>query len=181
MGTDNALKLFRKVILASASIPIAFPPVYLSAEANNQTYDEMHVDGGVKKQVFFIYDIVQGIEKAAKEKGIDATKIHYKIFIIRNGYADPVWQEIPDKLSAIAGRTIDSVTNAQSVGDIYQLYTFAKLRNGDFNLSYIPAAYVLKAKEFFDPVEMRKLFDLGFNEASRGYLWKKVPPGMNGD
>ena len=178
IGNDNALKLFRKVILASASIPIAFPPVYLNVEANDKKYDEMHVDGGVVKQVFFLYDVVQGIEKAAKEKGVDISKMQYKIYIIRNGYTDAVWEEVPDKLISIADRTVDTMIKAQSVGDIYQLYTFTKLGRGDFNLAYIPATHVSKAKEFYDPVEMQALFDLGFREASQGYPWRKSPPGI---
>lgn len=178
IGGDNALKLFRKVILASASIPIALPPVYLEAEANDEKYDEMHVDGGVIKQVFFLYDVIQGIEKAAEEKGVDIYKIQYKIYVIRNGYTDAVWEEIPDKIPAIAERTIETMLNTQSVGDIIYLYAFTRARNGDFNLASIPVTHVSKAKELFDPVEMQALFDLGFEEASQGYPWRKLPPGM---
>jgi hypothetical protein len=177
-GGDNALKLFRKVILASASIPIAFPPVYFEAKVDDKIYDEMHVDGGVVRQVFFLYDVLAGIDKAVKEKGFDASNLHYKIYIIRNGYVDAVWQEVPDRLVSIAGRAVDTMINAQSIGDIYQLYTFTQLGRGDFNLAYIPVTYVAKAKEPFDPVEMQALFDLGFKEASCGYPWKKTPPGL---
>lgn len=178
-GDDNALKLFRKIILASASVPIAFEPVYLNVEANGETYDEMHVDGGVVKQVFFIYDVLEGLDKAVKEKGLDASNLHYKIYIIRNGYADAVWQEVPDKLSTIAGRAIDTMINAQSIGDLYQLYVFTKNGKGDFNLAYIPASYNGKPKELFDPVEMQSLFELGYKEAAAGYPWKKTPPGLD--
>jgi patatin-like phospholipase/acyl hydrolase len=178
IGDDKALTLFREIILASASIPIAFPPVRLRVQAGDKTYDEMHVDGGVVKQVFFLYDVVQGMEDAAKEKGTDIRNMRYKIYVIRNGYVDSIWKEVPDRLSAIAERTVDTMVNAQSIGDIYQLYTFTKLGKGDFNLAYIPVTHVSKAKEFFDPAEMRELFDIGFKEAARGYDWKKVPPGM---
>lgn len=178
IGDERALMLFRKIILASASIPIAFPPVYLKVQAGDKTYDEMHVDGGVVKQVFFLYDVVQGMEDAARKKGTDIRGLRYKIYVIRNGYVDAVWKEVPDRISAIAERTVDTMINAQGVGDIYQLYAFTELGKGDFNLAYIPATHVSKAKEFFDPAEMRRLFDLGFGEAARGYDWKKVPPGM---
>ncbi|MDD2927712.1 MAG: patatin-like phospholipase family protein, partial [Candidatus Omnitrophica bacterium] len=176
IGDDKALKLFRKIILASASIPVAFPPVYLNVEANNKKYDEMHVDGGISKQVFFLYGVLQGFDKALKEKGVNISKIKYEIYVIRNGYIDPLYKEVPDKLSAIAERTVDTMTNAQSIGDLYQLYVFAENGKGDFNLAYIPATHISKAKEPFDPVEMRKLFDLGFKEAQEGYNWKKAPP-----
>ncbi|MDD5194677.1 MAG: patatin-like phospholipase family protein [Candidatus Omnitrophica bacterium] len=178
IGGDNALALFRKIILASSSIPIAFPPVYFDVEVDGTTYDEMHVDGGIVKQVFFLYGVLQGFDKAAKEKGLDVSKVQYKIYIIRNGYAEPSWKEIPNKLSAIAARAVDTMVNAQSAGDIYELYAFTKLGRGDFNLAYIPVTHVSKAKEPFDPGEMQALFDLGFQEALRGYPWKKSPPGL---
>lgn len=178
IGDDKALKLFRKVILASASIPIAFPPVYLNAEANDKTYDEMHVDGSVIKQVFFLYDVLRGFDKAVKENNLDTSRIKYAIYVIRNGYVDPLYKEVPDRLSAIAERAVDTVMNAQSIGDLYQLYVFTENSGGDFNLAYIPKTHVPKAKEFFDPVEMKELFDLGFNEGLEGYSWKKAPPGL---
>lgn len=180
-GDDSALRLFRKILLASSSIPVAFPPVFLNVEANDKMYDEMHVDGGVTREIFFPYEVLQGIDKALKEKRIDVSRIKYSIYIIKNGYVDPLYEEVPDKFLAIAARTVDTVMSAQSVGDIYRLYVFAKNYNGDFNLAYIPATHVSKAKGLFDPVEMRELFDLGFNEAAQGYNWKKAPPGMNRD
>ncbi len=181
VGDDRALKLFRKIILASASIPIAFPPVYLNVEANDKTYDEMHVDGGVTRQIFFLYDVLQGFDKALKEKGIDASGIKYAIYVIRNGYVDPVYKEVNDTLFAITERTVDTITNSQSVGDLFQLYLFTKDGKGDFNLAYIPATHISKAKELFDPVEMQGLFKLGYEEAAQGYHWKKAPPGINRD
>lgn len=180
-GDDKALELFRKVILASASIPVAFPPVYLNVEADNKMYDEMHVDGGISKQVFFLYDVLQGFDKALKENNIEVPRNKYEIYVIRNGYVDSPYKEVPDKLSAIAARTIDAITNAQSIGDLYQLYLFTRDGKGGFNLAYIPATHISKARELFDPAEMQELFDLGFKEASQGYPWKKAPPGINRD
>jgi hypothetical protein len=179
IGDDRALKLFRKVILASSTIPGAFPPVYFDVEAGAKHYDEMHVDGGTTKQVFFLYDVLQGFEEALKEKKIDVARIKYKIYVIRNGYIDPVWKEVPDKLLSIAERAIDTMTNAQGLGDIYQLYDFTRMDKGDFNLAYISSEHVSQAKEPFDRVEMRRLFDLGFEEAAQGYRWKKSPMGAD--
>ncbi len=178
-GNDEALDLFRRVILASASIPIAFPPVYFKVEVGGEEYDEMHVDGGVTKQVFFLYDVLIGMDKALKAKRIDMSKVKYSIYVIRNGYSDPVWQEIRDEISSIAERTLDTMTNAQSTGDLYQLYLFTSVSNGDFNLAYIPSTSKWHSKELFDKEVMKKLFDLGFAQAEKGYAWQKVPPGFD--
>ena len=45
-GHPEALELFRKVLLASASVPGVFDPVFIDAESNGHWFKEMHVDGG---------------------------------------------------------------------------------------------------------------------------------------
>ena len=44
-GRPEALNLICHILLASASIPAAFPPVLFDVEANGAPYQEMHVDG----------------------------------------------------------------------------------------------------------------------------------------
>jgi predicted acylesterase/phospholipase RssA len=51
-GHPDAPQLFREVMLASASIPGIFPPVYVETQVGDKTYEEMHVDGGATSQVF---------------------------------------------------------------------------------------------------------------------------------
>ena len=48
----NAIPLFRSILLASASIPGAFPPVMIDVNLDGTHYQEMHVDGGTMAQVF---------------------------------------------------------------------------------------------------------------------------------
>ena len=50
-GSPDAVKLFRKIMLTSASIPGAFPPQYIKVEADGNFYEEMHVDGGTTAEV----------------------------------------------------------------------------------------------------------------------------------
>ena len=48
------LELFRSVLVASASIPAIFPPTLIKVNLDGRQYDEMHCDGGVFFQSFFI-------------------------------------------------------------------------------------------------------------------------------
>jgi hypothetical protein len=116
-----------------------------------------------------------------KEKGVDLSRVKYSIYIIRNGYSDPIYKEVPDRMSSIAERSVDTMMSAQGAGDLYQIYLFTKSSKGDFNLAYIPVTNIYNPKEPFDIVVMRGLFDLGFEQAKHGYPWKKTPPGMDGD
>jgi hypothetical protein len=83
-GHPGALELFRKVMLASASIPVAFPPVMFQVELSpgGPRYDEMHVDGGVGARVFLNGGVFRGSvihERAGLGVG------HEDIFVIHNG------------------------------------------------------------------------------------------------
>ena len=171
------VELFRKVTLASASIPVVFPPVYFRVKAGGQEYDEMHVDGGTLTQVFSTHMLLEHMDKAVKALEIDPSKIKGKLYIIRNGYVTPVYQDVKDNLSSISGRAMDTIINAQGVGDTYRMYVFTQERGNDYNLAFIPPDFTPKAKEMFDPAEMKRLFDRGYNDAVRGYPWHKSPPG----
>src|SRR4029077_1129555 len=54
-GKPEARDLIQKIMLASASIPGAFPPVMFNVEANGKTFEEMHVDGSTSAQVFLYW------------------------------------------------------------------------------------------------------------------------------
>ncbi|MEZ5583708.1 MAG: patatin-like phospholipase family protein [Candidatus Competibacteraceae bacterium] len=49
---SRALDLFRRIMLASAAIPGAFPPTMIDVKRDGKPYQEMHVDGGAMAQVF---------------------------------------------------------------------------------------------------------------------------------
>ena len=61
----DKVRLFRKVMLASASIPVVFPPVFFDVKADGRLFDEMHVDGGVVAMVFFSAGLFSPLGRAA--------------------------------------------------------------------------------------------------------------------
>ncbi|MCX5678598.1 MAG: patatin-like phospholipase family protein [Candidatus Omnitrophica bacterium] len=176
-GNLQARELFKKVLLASASIPVTFSPVLIDVEADGKMYKEMHVDGGTLSQVFFIYGLAHNLRKMAGKAGVDISKVKAKLYVIRNGKVTPGYKEMKSWLGAIAERSIDAMTGAQTVGDIYRLYAISVEKGNDFNLAYIPDNYVSGKKEFFDKYEMRRLFERGYQDALKGYSWHKTPPG----
>ncbi len=176
---SDALGLIRKILLASASIPGAFPPVYFNVEVDGKTYDEMHVDGGTITQVFF-YGFVLDLPAARKEiLGKDAPKPGGSIYIIRNGKIGPTPRQIRRYLPSIIKRSLSTTSRAHGFGDLYRIYVITKMDQIDFNYAAIPNDYVPAEKEMFDPEEMKRLFVLGFQMAKYGYKWHKVPPGLN--
>jgi predicted acylesterase/phospholipase RssA len=170
----HKLELIHDILRASAAIPVAFPPVAISVEKNGRQYDELHVDGGAGSQVFVYPAAVdwKDITEKLKVKGIP------KVYVIRNSFLEPDYQGINRSMLPIASRSIDALIRTQGIGDIYQIYALCERDGNDFNLAYIPAEFTEKPSEGFDPVYMGKLYELGYQMASKGYPWDKAPPGF---
>lgn len=171
--SPEALSLFRKVLLASASIPGAFPPVRIQVRANGRIYDEMHVDGGVTQQVF-----VAPPSLSLKSAGLGAKPSIRRIFIIRNGKISPEWQPVEANTLSITGRSISTLIKNEGLGDLYRIYATAERDHMDFNLAAIPADFKMKSPEPFDQRYMRALYDTGHRAGQLGYPWMKAPPGL---
>jgi hypothetical protein len=171
-GRPEALQLFRTVLLASAAIPAVFPPGFVKVAADGNVYEEMHVDGGATREVFLVP--TQFMAKSVDARlGINPIR---RAYIIRNGHVAPEFKAVKARTLSIAGRAVSSLIKTQGVGDLYELYVFAKRNGIDYNLAYIPGDFLDTSTAAFDPVYMTKLYDLGYKMAEAGYPWKKVPP-----
>jgi Patatin-like phospholipase len=175
-GKPEALELFRKVMLASASIPVAFPPVYIPVVADGNRYEEMHVDGGTATQVFF-YGFTLDLQAAAREAGIQG-RTPVRLYVIRNGKLSVPWQLMLPRILPIAERSLHGLLGAQVVGDLYRIYTIAQRDRIEFNLTHIPEDYNIDAKESFDREAMNRLYQLGYEWARAGHPWQHLPPGL---
>jgi hypothetical protein len=170
--------LFQKVLLASASIPGAFPPVYFDVEVAGKRYDEMHSDGGTITSVFF-YGFMLDLHAARKEIfGEQAPPPGGALHIIRDGKLQAAPQQVERKLTSIIGRALSILTKAQTGGDLYRIYAITQRDKIDFNYVDIPTDYKPISKKSFDTAEMNRLFNLGFEMAKSGDKWHKVPPGL---
>jgi predicted acylesterase/phospholipase RssA len=177
-GHPEAIKLFRKVMLASASIPGAFPPQYIKVEAGGKIYDEMHVDGGTTAQVI-LYETA--LDPETMMAGLDQLSRGRPriLYIIRNSQVKPEWEDVRPRALPIAGRAVSTLIKYHGVGDLFRLYTFAKRDNMDYNVAAIPSDAAPTRREPFDQVYMNQLFELGYDLAVKGYPWLKYPPFFN--
>ncbi len=167
-------RLIHDVLLASASIPIAFPPVVIPVEVNGKAYDEMHVDGGVGSQVF-VYPAAVKWRQLKKKLRIPGRS---KVYVIRNAVLEMEHAGVEPKLIPVASRTVTSMIRTQGIGDLYQIWALTKRDGLDFKLAYVPSDFDEDAQEPFDPVYMNKLFELGKKLGREGYQWSREPPGF---
>jgi predicted acylesterase/phospholipase RssA len=163
------LELIRSIMIASAAIPAAFPPVLIDVEADGKRYQEMHVDGGAMTQVFLYPPSVSAKDFVQRERCL---------YIIRNARLDPDWAEVQRRTLPIAGRAISSLIHTQGIGDLYRLYVQAQRDGIDYNLAFIPASFKVVPKEVFDKDYMNQLYQVGYDLAKAGYPWQKTPPAF---
>jgi hypothetical protein len=176
-GHPRALDTVRRILLASAAVPGAFPPVMFDVTANGATHQEMHVDGGAFSQVFLYPRQVTELRRERLRRGQPV--VPASAYIIRNGRLDAQWAAVDRRAMSIAARAISTMIASSGYNDVVRIWNTAQRDGIDFNLAFIPRDFTGTYSEPFEQAYMRALFDFGFDRARRGYDWAKQPPGGN--
>ena len=100
-GEPGALELVRKILLASAAVPAAFPPVMIDVEVDGRKYQEMHVDGGAIAQLFLYPPRLGQIMKDAD------IRRQWRALITRNGRLGKGWSAVQRRTLEGEGRQAD--------------------------------------------------------------------------
>jgi predicted patatin/cPLA2 family phospholipase len=174
-GHPDAPSLFRKVLVASASIPAVFPPQYIKVLAEGRTYDEMHVDGGTASQMLMS---TLPVDLSALRAELGSVAHTPPVYVIRNAFIRPEWQEMTPKLFPIASRAMSSLIKSEGLTELQLMYHECKDAGIDFYLAYIPDDYQRQVKDEFDTGEMNRMFKVGYDQARNGDPWHRKPPKL---
>lgn len=166
-GGERALKLFQEVLLASASIPGAFPPVYIEAEANGRSFMEMHVDGGVNGPMYIAPEsyLFPGGRRLPMSQ----------LYLILNGKITPDFSPPQRNTAAILGRSISLALQMGARMDLYLFYQAAMRDGVGFNLTLVEPNFENQARGAFDPAYMKALFERGFEQGRKNKFLKELP------
>ncbi|MFG3593330.1 patatin-like phospholipase family protein [Bradyrhizobium sp. RDI18] len=169
VGSPEALRLFRDVMAASASIPLVFPPILIEAEGQGRRFEEMHVDGGVTAPVLTLPD-------ALLFQGRLPGNSRMNIYILVNKKLERTFELVSNSTIDVASRSLSSITQSQTRSVIFSTYDFAKRNRWGFHLSYIERDYPASPSEGFDTAYMRALYRYGYEKASSGRAWTSTLP-----
>jgi predicted acylesterase/phospholipase RssA len=173
-GHPRALDTVRRILLASAAIPGAFPPTMFDVTLDGVAYQEMHVDGGAFAQAF-LYP--SGITRQRRARMVSGkTVVSAVAYVIRNGRLHPEWASTERRTLGITSRAISTMITASGINDVIRIYNLAQRDGIEFNLASIGHDFTEKLPEPFDPGYMRALFDYGYQRGRRGYDWAETPP-----
>ena len=171
-GTPESLELFRTVVLASASVPGFFPPVYIDVEVDGHKYREMHVDGGTTASVFLRGFMLQTAPHNFRSRAGS------NLYVITSGklYADA--EPVQPKLTSISASAISSMLYASTRSDLSRLFSLALVAGLNYNLIAVPQDFPLNPNSLsFEEAEMQRLFEEGRRLGAQGTAWRKTPPG----
>ena len=169
VGSPEALRLFRDVMAASASIPLVFPPILIEAEGQGRRFQEMHVDGGVTAPVLTLPD-------ALLFHGRLPANSRMNIYILVNKKLERTFELVSNSTLDVASRSLSSITQSQTRSVIFSTYDFAKRNRWGFHLSYIERDYPASRSEGFDTAYMRALYQHGYEKAASGRAWTSTLP-----
>ncbi len=173
-GTPEALALFRKVIMASAAIPGAFPPVNIPVTAGGKMYEEMHVDGGTTREIFVLpvdapFKVFDALYPAPPIR---------KLYLIKNGKLAPEQEVVKQTTLPIAARAISTLIKSQNWSELYRIYRLARDAGADYNLMAVPPDFQMVTDQIYDPKYQLALYETGV-KAGRANKWAKTPPNQS--
>ncbi len=177
--SSGAVELIESMLLASAAIPMAFPPVEIDGD--------MYVDGGASEQLYALGDTNRVLNPATiwRDRHPDIPLPPIRIWIVVNTKLELGPAITQPKWGAIVGRSISTLTRASLIGTLQRLQaTAAMFENIDdvaveFRFVAIPNDdEPIAADEFFDKEIMVGLADLGYRMGTDPESWQTGVPSI---
>jgi predicted acylesterase/phospholipase RssA len=169
----NRLDLYRKVVLASASIPIAVPPVDIDGN--------LYSDGGVRAQLFFDKHFAPAVQDLVKASGLAGEQL--MVHVIVNGQIGLQTNCVCDCLTdlsltkGILPRTLDMLLDANANGDLYRVDDLCRSIHAGRRMCWIPLDYPnLYSSYDFVPGDMKRLYETGRTFGRTNDKWYDTIP-----
>lgn len=158
--------LFVNVLIASASIPGAFPPVLLTVEHEGRRIEELHVDGGTVASFLVVPQALFLREPTSRPLG-DA-----RIWIVINGKSDPRFEVTRISGVSIAARSFDTMMKALQRSDLIAATQFARRYGLTLSVAAIPEDVKENSLDFTQ-AHMTELFQAGEARARAGDAFQR--------
>jgi hypothetical protein len=156
-GHPDKLSLFRRLLLASASVPGVFPPVLIDVVAGPTRFAEMHVDGGTVGSVFVLPQAIMAEGAPALGEATRGTEMT----LLYNGALDRDYQVVKPRTFAIISRALTTVVGEADRQSIQAYRQFAERSGITLRVEAIGPDFATPSTGLFDQRYMRSLFAHG--------------------
>ena len=170
----SALKLFRQVLAASASIPALFPPRLIDVESGGHAFQEMHVDGVALRQLYVAPDeVIYGGRSGAANPIKD-------LYILVNNKIDPTFKVVDDTTVSVAARSLSTILKREGRNNVLSSYAYAQSHGMGYHIAFIdadvPEPPSGDAADQFSTEYMATLFARGEARGRQPSPWLSHPP-----
>ncbi len=174
-GRPDAKELYRNILLATSSVPGLLPPVPITVEIDGRQFTELHVDGGA----------VTGCFLRASELTVDKDAVRQNTppLADSDAYVMVAGKLFPEPKSGrrtaikIGAGSLDSLVASQMRGEIFRIYTLCQMTGMRFHVTSLPEQVPVSRKPMsFDPAQMRRLYDEGYELGASGEAWRHDLP-----
>jgi hypothetical protein len=165
---QQALELIRSILIAAISVPGAFPPMLIEAEAGGTRFHEMHVDGGLAAQFYLAPDKLQLHTSTYKLPAA-------ALYVIINMKLGNDFMVTERSILGILGRTVTAAIRVIVRNAIDRAYVVAERSNIPFHLAFIDDAFHAPSRGAFDSDYMKALFEFGYREGKSGTAFRNEP------
>ncbi len=169
-GGEAAVKLFRDVLVASATLPGLFPPKLIDVETPDgeggmTRHQEMHVDGGVAAPLFLMPDAL------LRWRDLGQRLRRGRVYVIFNTVLDPSPRTTPTGVTSIMGRSFETMLRFSYRQALSVAAAFCARHNLPLWVASIPSAFSDFNMMKFDTAAMKRTFDDAEALAIAGRLW----------
>jgi predicted acylesterase/phospholipase RssA len=166
-GGPQARKLFAEVLVASASIPLVFPPSLIKVRSGAKTFTELHVDGQTESAFFAVpQSLLYGPGPAPTK-----ATFQVRIYVIVNGRLEVNFAVTPRATLPIVSRTLDAGNKAAILSAILNTSQFCKANGCELFVSDLPTGVKDRGLDF-SRAHIEALFDAGKAEIDAGKAWR---------
>ncbi|KRA61811.1 patatin [Caulobacter sp. Root655] len=169
-GGEAAVKLFRDVLVASATLPGLFPPKLFDVEIPDGEggvvrHQEMHVDGGVSAPLFLMPDAL------LRWRDLGQRLRRGRVYVIVNTVLDASPRTTPTGVTSIMGRSFETMLRFSYRQALSLAAGFCARHNLPLRVASIPTSFDGFSMMKFETASMRRTFDDAVGLAMAGQLW----------
>jgi hypothetical protein len=168
-GGEAAVRMFRTILIASASVPGIFAPRLIRCVAEGEAFEELHVDGGVTAPLFLMP------EALLRWRNLGRRLRGGKVYVLLNTVIDPEPRTTALTLPAILVRSFDTMLRQSYRQALNVVAAFCVAQDIPLGVAAIPSApgrTERGAMLNFQTESMRALFEAGRKAAQEDEFWR---------
>lgn len=168
----GAPALFRSILLAAASIPVAFPPVPIAAQSGNAPVTELHVDATLFRLFYFDASLLPA--EGQRRCGTEGRRCALYVVAHNKLVAEP--RTVALSTPAVLTRSVATLVKAGARQSLLLAREVAGDAGASFNLAYLQTDEAAASPIDFDRDYMARLYALGQSRSLNGTAWRGEVP-----